>query len=80
MNNDFSELIKYLDQKFAAIESILEQKADKDDVRVLTTSIDSVLKRLDTLNTEFLSIINKVNRLEAWIKMVAEKTGIKLPA
>jgi hypothetical protein len=80
MNNDYSELIKYLDQKFTTIETILEQKADKDDVRTLVTSIDAVLKRLDSLNTEFLSISNRVNRLEEWIKMVAEKTGIKLPA
>lgn len=79
MNNDYSELIKYLDQKFTAIETILEQKADKDDVRMLVDSIDAVLKRLDTLNTEFLSISNRVNRLEEWIKIVAEKTGIKLP-
>lgn len=79
MDKDHTELITYLDRKFSAIETILEQKADKDDVRMLTNSIDAVLKRLDTLNTEFLSITNKVNRLEEWIKTVAEKTGIKLP-
>ena len=78
MNNDNSELIQYLDQKFTAIETILEQKADKEDVRILTDSIDAVLKRLETLNIEFLSLTNKVNRLEEWIKTVAEKTGVKL--
>ena len=94
MDKDHAELIQYLDQKFNGIEKsfgivankfvtledILENKADKDDVRGLTNSIDAVLKRLDTMNTEFLSITNKVNRLEGWIKILADKTGIKLPS
>jgi predicted nucleic acid-binding Zn-ribbon protein len=79
MAQDFSELIQYLDQKFADIEQILEKKADRDDVNNLTSSIDNVLKRLDTLNTEFLSLSNKVNRLESWIKTVADKAGVDLP-
>jgi len=79
MNQDYGELIEYLDQKFATIESILERKADKDDVRALTNSIDGILKRLETLSTEFFSITNKVNRLEEWIKLLADKTGVKLP-
>ena len=33
MNNDYGELIKYLDQKFLVIEHTLENKADKDDVK-----------------------------------------------
>jgi len=45
MNDDYSELIQYLDQRFAAIETILEQKADKEDVRALANSIDGILKR-----------------------------------
>jgi len=36
MNKDYTELIKFLDQKFTTIESLLEQKADKDDVRDLS--------------------------------------------
>ena len=59
----------------------LKQEIDglKESVQALILSIDGVLKRLETLTTEFLSITNKVNRLEEWIKILADKTGIKLP-
>lgn len=79
MSQDNSQLIEYLDQKFTRIEEILESKADKGDVNNLSSSIDHVLSRLDTLNTEFLSITNRVNRLEEWIRAVADKSGIELP-
>jgi len=74
--------IKKLVEVFATrdeIEALLERKADKDDILMLTSSIDAVLKRLETLTTEFISITNKVNRLEEWIKILADKTGVKLP-
>jgi len=74
--------IKKLVEVFATrdeIETLLERKADKDDIRMLISSIDAVLKRLETLTTEFISITNKVNRLEGWIKILADKTGVKLP-
>jgi len=61
--------------------SDLKQEIDglKQSVNALTISIDGILKRLETLNIEFLSITNKVNRLEEWIKLLADKTGVKLP-
>ena len=62
MDKDHAELIEYLDKKFngieksfgivtnkfADLEDILENKADKDDVRSLTNSIDAVLDRKST--------------------------------
>ncbi len=76
--------IKQLASVLATKDDIADLKQDidglKESVQALIISIDGILKKLDTLNTEFLSITNKVNRLEEWIKMVAEKTGVKLPS
>lgn len=60
------------------LEKALEDLPTREDFRLLTTSIDNILKKMTSLQTEFLSLTNKVNRLEEWIKMVAEKTGVKL--
>ena len=49
MNNDFSELIQYLDDKFHSINSQLEylkeNKTDKSDFRELMTSVDATPKK-----------------------------------
>lgn len=77
------EDVKKLSSLLATKTDVAELKEDlsglKETVNAMVVSIDGVLKKLETLNVEFLSITNKVNRLEEWIKMVADKAGVKLP-
>ena len=78
------------DQDIAKLSGLLATKDDveglreeidklKESVEALIRSIDGVLSRLEKLSTEFLAMTNKVNRLEEWIKLIADKTGVKLP-
>lgn len=50
MNQDFSELTQYLDEKFISIdeklEDLRENKADKSDVNNLLNAIDAYAKNL----------------------------------
>jgi len=82
MDKDFSELIEYLDQKFAVIDKKLdglqENKAEKSDVRDLVDAVDAYAKKADTYFQEMVMLSHKVNRLEKWIQEIAEKVGIKL--
>ena len=52
MDKDFSELIEYLDKKFANIDGKLdglqENEADKSDVRDLMDAVDAYAKKADT--------------------------------
>ena len=84
MNNDFSELIQYLDEKFSKIETKLdkleENKADRSDVNNLLNAIDAYAKKADTYFQEMVVLAYKVDRLEKWILQVAEKVGINLKA
>ena len=77
------EDVKKLMTVLATKDDVVELKQDleilKESVNALTNSIDAILKQLTDLHTEFIAITNKVNRLEQWIKTVAEKTGVKLP-
>ncbi len=92
MKEDYSELIEYLDQKFASIDGNLltlnekiiamdeklETKADKDDVNNLLTAVDGYAKKADTFFQEMVALSHKVDRHERWFHEIADKLGVKL--
>jgi uncharacterized coiled-coil DUF342 family protein len=82
MNQNFSELIEYLDEKFTNIdeklEDLRENKADKSDVNNLLNAIDAYAKKADAYFQEMVMLAHKVDRHERWIHQLAEKLGIKL--
>ena len=82
MEKDFSELVQYLDEKFANIDGKLdnlqENKADKSDVNGLMTAIDAYAKKADAYFQEMVALSHKVDRHEKWFHQIAEKLGIKL--
>jgi len=82
MEKDFSELVEYLDKKFANIDrqllSLKENKADKSDTNDLMNAVDAYAKRADTYFQEMVALSHKVDRHEKWFHQVAEKLSIKL--
>ena len=87
MKEDFSELVEYLDKKFASIDGQLKMKADKDDlidkadkvdVNNLLTAIDGYAKKADTYFQEMVALAHKVDRHEKWLLQLADKLGVKL--
>jgi len=82
MDQNHSELIKYLDEKFFSVDTKLEKlqedKADKNDVNELMTSLDAYAKKADTYFQEMVALSHKVDRHEKWFHQIAEKLGIKL--
>lgn len=76
MDKDFSELIEYLDNKFGAMESRLDNLEERFDV--LQTSVDAYAKKADAYFQEMVMLAQKVDRHERWLQQVAEKLGIKL--
>lgn len=76
MNQDFSELVKYLDEKFTHIDKRFDEI--KRDFVDLQTSVDAYAKRADTYFQEMVALSHKVDRHEKWIQKIAEKLGIKL--
>jgi len=76
MNQDFSELIQYLNGKFTHIDKRFDEM--KKDFNDLQTSVDAYAKKADTYFQEMVVLSHKVDRHEKWIKQIAEKLGIKL--
>ena len=64
MNNDFSELIQYLDDKFVDV---------KKDINELKIGFNNL-----TNFQEMVALSHKVDRHEKWLQEIAEKVGIKL--
>jgi len=71
-----------VDERFFSIEQkierLIESKADKEDVRKLTTAVDAYAKKADAYFQEMVILAHKVDRLEKWLHQVADKIGLKL--
>jgi len=89
MNQDYSELIKYLDEKFTKIDieitnlrgevvGIREGMATKVEINKLVDVVDAYMKQGEDYRQEMLMLGHKVDRHEKWIEQIAEKLGIKL--
>ncbi len=76
MNQDFSELVKYLDEKFVRIDKRFDEM--KGDFINLQTSVDAYAKKADTYFQEMVMLSHKVERHEKWFQQIADKLGIKL--
>jgi len=76
MNEDLTELIKYLDEKFTRIDQRFDEM--KKDFVNFQTSVDAYAKKADTYFQEMVMLAHKVDRHEKWIRQIAEKLGIKL--
>jgi len=90
MNNDSSELIQYLDDKFVSVDKRFDEVDKKfivvdkrfDDIKIdfnnLFNAVDAYAKRADTYFQEMVALSHKVDRHETWLQEIAEKLGIKL--
>lgn len=76
MNQDFSELTKYLDEKFVRIDQRFDEM--KKDFIDLQSSVDAYAKRADAYFQEMVMLSHQVKTHEKWLHQIAEKLGIKL--
>jgi len=76
MNQEFTELVKYLDGKFTRIDKRFDEM--KKDFVGLQTSVDTYAQKADAYFQEMVMLAHKVDRHEKWIKQIAEKLGVKL--
>ncbi len=75
MKQDFSELIEYLDTKFAKIDR--EIKESKKDFHDLQKAVDQSMQRTETYAQETTMLGHQVDRHEKWIEKAEIKVGVK---
>ena len=81
MNDDqFTKLYKYMQKGFADVDKKFEQIEDKLDKRfdLLTNIIDGYASKIDTYAQEMAAMDHKINRLEKYIQVLADKAGVDL--
>ena len=76
MNEDFSELIEYLDGKFGKIDN--DFKELKENFNILHKSVDARSEKETTNEQETVMLTGKVQRHEKWITQIAKKVDLKL--
>jgi len=76
MNQDFSELIQYLDNKFGVIDKRFDEV--KNDFIELQGAVDTYAKKADTYFQEMVMLAHKVDRHEKWLQQIANKLGLEL--
>lgn len=83
MTNDYKELIEYLDTKFTHIDEkfthIDKQFSDvRTDFNDLQIAVDGYAKKADIYFQEMLVLARRIDRMEKWMKEIADKVGVKL--
>lgn len=79
-NEDIIKLSAVLATK-EDIKDVREEIAElRESVRLLTISVDSLAKAVKDLQMEYHAVLNKVNRMEEWIKKASSKLGIDFSA
>ncbi len=76
MDQNSSELVEYLDQKFTRVDKRFDEI--KKDFINLQTSVDAYASKADAYFQEMLMLSQKIDRHEKWLHQVADKLGIKL--
>ena len=76
MQQDYSDLIEYLDGKFGEVNTRIDKLESR--FNQLVDSIDKLTKSIGNLKDEYFAITAKIDAHEKWIKQVAKKVGIKL--
>lgn len=74
--NDVNARFDQIDTKLDEHDKRFEELDFKFD-RLLNT-VDALIKRIDTYETELAARDHKIERLERWIELLAEKAGVKL--
>ena len=76
MNNDFSELIQYLNDKFVFVDKRLNEL--NVNFNNLVNAVDAYAHKADAYFQEMVALAHKVDRHEKWLQKIAEKIDIKL--
>lgn len=76
MEEDLSELIQYLSERFDKVDKKLEDM--RQDFVSLQTGVDAYAKKADTYFQEMVMLSHKIDRHEKWIQQIAGKLGVEL--
>lgn len=79
LGNKFdTQFAKFFGMVSRRLDRLEAMKADRSQVEQLQTTMDGIVKRLDTHDTEMAFMMHQLNRHEGWIGELAKNTGTTL--
>lgn len=76
-DKQFDKIMAFMLKRFDQIERTLETKADKKDLDRIMNALDSVVRRQETWEQEYLASGNQLGRIQDWAEKVAPKVNVK---
>ncbi|HTE58346.1 MAG TPA: hypothetical protein VK694_06390 [Verrucomicrobiae bacterium] len=76
--DEFTKLFQYLQQMDRKIEKQTETMATKNNINQILNRLDSIEKQLEISEDERLVMGHQLDRLDRWVREVADKIGYKL--
>lgn len=81
-DDQFTKLFQYMTERFDALESKVDAKAEKNQVEQLRNVIDGAAADISDVKDEFVihnhQIDRRLNQNEAWITQLADHQQVKL--
>ncbi len=77
MDINLQSIFTYLDEKFAEVDA--QFKEIKETLNVHSTALTNLSHLTKTIHEELTVNHKKIQRLEEWAKLVADKVGIPIP-
>ena len=74
----FTRLFNYMQGEFDEIKKELSNKADKDDLNIVTSTLDQVIKNQEINTDERLVMGHQLDRHNRWLNQLAKKIGYEL--
>lgn len=82
MEQRFNFTERYMRERFDALESMLDTKADKDQLDQLRNTVDGIAGHLDTIETELATRDHQTDRRldqhQDWIRQLADHSHAEL--
>jgi hypothetical protein len=76
--DEFTQLFRYMSERFDKIDAALDLKADKSDIDRIYGRLDDVVAELDDIKTEQAAQRKQLDRHERWHDEVADHVGLTL--
>jgi hypothetical protein len=77
-DDQFTKLFKYIEETRREVADIHENMATKKDIEELRNTVIDFAANLDTYAQEMAAMDHKIDRLERYIQVIAQKTGVDL--
>jgi hypothetical protein len=76
--DEFTQLFKYMSERFDKIDKALEEKASHNDMQRVLGLLDELAKRHEISDDERLVMGHQLERLDRWTHDLAKKIGYEL--